>query len=376
MSRHWLGAIVSGPEFAKNNETRQEAVRLSRQITTALQQPESVAVELASSTLVPMSARIVVDLGLFKHLVDAHRPLTAADLASLSGAEELFIKYLRLGKRILRPLAATHFVKEVAEDTWEATPVSEAMTQDGIAAGHRMLWEMLIGAAAKAPNYFKESGHRCPTNPQDGLMQYAFQTKLHFRFLQHNVSHHTRFQYVHGEHYGHTRLLISEQILNGATKEYPLIVDVGGGKGHHLQAFHEKFPAKGRLILQDLPHVLGEIVELDPAIERMACNFFEPQPIKNARVYLYHHILHDWSNYKCLEILQVLKGAMKPGYSKVLLHEMIALEQGATSFHARLDLTMMAFNSALLDSAGFDVVNMWSHGGDADGIIEAMVKTA
>ncbi|PQE28137.1 sterigmatocystin 8-O-methyltransferase protein [Rutstroemia sp. NJR-2017a BBW] len=63
---------------------------------------------------------------------------------------------------------------------------------------------------------------------------------------------------------------------------------------------------------------------------------------------------------------------------------MIVLEKGATSFHAMLDLTMMAFNSGiertgkewktLLDSAGFDVINMWSHGGDADGIIEAMIK--
>ncbi|PQE28128.1 Sterigmatocystin 8-O-methyltransferase protein [Rutstroemia sp. NJR-2017a BBW] len=242
-----LGSLISRPEFAKNNESRQEAVRLSREITTALQQPESVAVELAFSTFVPMSARIAVDLGLFKHLVDAHRPLTAGDLASLSGAEELFIK------RILRPLAASHFVKEVAEDTWEATPVSEAMTQDGIAAGHRMLWEMLIGAAAKAPKYFKESGHRCPTNPQDGLMQYAFQTKLQtfdfFSTMPHIIRDFNTFMgnTMGARDYWVQWYPVSEQILDGVTKEHPLIVDVGGGKGHDLQAFHEKFPGQGRI---------------------------------------------------------------------------------------------------------------------------------
>jgi hypothetical protein len=42
-----------------------------------------------------MSARIAVDLGLFNHLVDGKKPLTTADLASLSGAEELFISKLK-----------------------------------------------------------------------------------------------------------------------------------------------------------------------------------------------------------------------------------------------------------------------------------------
>jgi hypothetical protein len=31
--------------------------------------------------------------------------------------------------------------------------------------------------AMKAPKYLKETGYKCPTNPNDGLVQYAFQTK-------------------------------------------------------------------------------------------------------------------------------------------------------------------------------------------------------
>lgn len=61
---------------------------------------------------------------------------------------------------------------------------------------------------------------------------------------------------------------------------------------------------------------------------------------------------------------------MKPGYSLLLLHEMIISETGASDFHAMLDLTMMAFNSGMerterqfwtvLDAAGFEVVNIWA----------------
>lgn len=104
-----------------------------------------------------------------------------------------------------------------------------------------------------------------------------------------------------------------------------------------------------------------------------------------ARAYFYHHILHDWSNEKCLEILGQLRKAMKPGYSKLLLHEMIIPEQGASPFHAMLDMTMMTFNSGmersarqweeLLDNAGFEVLKIWPPvQEDADGIVEAVLK--
>lgn len=76
---------------------------------------------------------------------------------------------------------------------------------------------------------------------------------------------------------------------------------------------------------------------------------------------------------------------MKPGYSKLLLHEMIVPEKGATNFHAILDLTMMGFNSgqertekewkALLTKAGFQDIKVWlSPQEDADGMVEAMLK--
>lgn len=77
---------------------------------------------------------------------------------------------------------------------------------------------------------------------------------------------------------------------------------------------------------------------------------------------------------------------MEPGYSKLLLHEMIIPETKASGFHSMLDLTMMAFNAvmertgnqftSLLEKAGFEVVKIWVPEGDhdADGIVEVVVK--
>ncbi len=73
---------------------------------------------------------------------------------------------------------------------------------------------------------------------------------------------------------------VQEDLIEGATEDSALIVDVGGGKGHDLQAFHERYPQRGRLVLQDLPVVIRNIEHLDPAIERSDYDFFTEQPIK------------------------------------------------------------------------------------------------
>jgi len=76
---------------------------------------------------------------------------------------------------------------------------------------------------------------------------------------------------------------------------------------------------------------------------------------------------------------------MKPGYSKLLLHEMIVPEQGASQFHAQLDMTMMAFNGGmerskqqwkvLVEKAGFELLKIWDPVEEgADGIVEAILN--
>lgn len=117
----------------------------------------------------------------------------------------------------------------------------------------------------------------------------------------------------------------------------------------------------------------------------MGYNFFTEQPVKGARAYLYHHIFHDWSDDKCLEILAKVKPAMKPGYSKLLIHEMIVPEKGASTLHAILDLTMMVFNGGiertqsqwegLMRRAGLKVTKIWDSPQEgADGIVEVMAE--
>jgi hypothetical protein len=73
---------------------------------------------------------------------------------------------------------------------------------------------------------------------------------------------------------------------------------------------------------------------------------------------------------------------MHPGYSKLLIHDLILPDTGAQEIQARFDLVMMTFNGGmersttqwikLLEDAGFVNIKLWEHF-DHDGIIEAEV---
>ena len=61
----------------------------------------------------------------------------------------------------------------------------------------------------------------------------------------------------------------------------PLLVDIGGNVGHDLEEFLKYYPDHpGKLVLQDVPVVIGKIENLDPTIQRMEYDFFTEQPIK------------------------------------------------------------------------------------------------
>ncbi|KAI1660054.1 putative O-methyltransferase [Daldinia decipiens] len=377
-----LGSLGSKLELDNAQSTRAEAIRLSKKLTMSLERPEDVAAEMVFSPFIPIAVRIVVDMKLLEYIVRHDKPITSEELSSLSGGEALLIT------RLLRALASVNLLNEAGQETWQATPVTEAMASEGISAGIRMIGEMVMGAASKAPKYLKEAGYSCPTDPNDGFMQYAFQTKLtSFQLFNSILRVQKDFNNFMGNTLGARKIWLDwypiQELIDGAVPDSALLVDVGGGKGHDLIAFHERYPHKGRLVLQDF--VIDTIGDLDPAIDPMYYDFFTEQPIKGARAYYYHHILHDWSDYKCLEILKHVRDAMKPGYSKLLLHEMIVPETGASPFHAMLDMTVMCFNAgmerterqwrALLETAGFEVVKVWpSPEVGGNGMVEAIVK--
>ena len=72
---------------------------------------------------------------------------------------------------------------------------------------------------------------------------------------------------------------------------------------------------------------------------------------------------------------------MKPGYSKLLINEIVIPNKGADRMNTSLDLVMMSVVAAeerthgnwarLLNQAGLRIVKLWSFGVGTESVIEA-----
>lgn len=181
---------------------------------------------------------------------------------------------------------------------------------------------------------------------------------------------------------------VDEILLNGASKEDPesvLLIDIAGGEGHDIEAFHKSYAdVTGKLILQDLPTPIDNIKSLDPAIIRQKYDFFTEQPVKGARGYYLRNIFQNWPDNECILIMKNIAAAMKPKYSKLLIFEWILPARDTPLYPALLDINMMALLNGmerteaqwtqLLTQAGLEIVKFWKAGSDSEGLIEAVLK--
>ena len=114
------------------------------------------------------------------------------------------------------------------------------------------------------------------------------------------------------------------------------VVDVGGSRGHVSAFLAQKFPHI-HFIVQDLPsttpdtesglsYVLPE--DMKPRVRVMEHNFFRPQPVEGADVYLFRFVFHNWSDGYCVKILRALLPAMRPG-AKIVVNDHCMPEAGA-----------------------------------------------
>ena len=230
----------------------------------------------------------------------------------------------------------------------------------------------------KLPDYFAENGYKNPGDAYAGPFQYAFGTKLHyFDWLKEQPKQQAAFNSLmrisrmdRGEEWFDIFPVTDKFHDPAMNTNTPLLVDIGGGLGHDLTAFKARYPdIPGRLILQDLAVAIDDIKEIGPGIETMKYDFFTPQPIKGARAYYMRTVLHDWPDKQAQQILHNVLAAMTKD-SILLVNENVLPDANVPLYPAELDFSMMALFSSLertqkqwlelLDSAGFDVVKVWT----------------
>ena len=112
---------------------------------------------------------------------------------------------------------------------------------------------------------------------------------------------------------------------------------MGGNSGSASLALAKQFPNL-RFIVQDLLQPIRDAQkgaqilpsEIADRIEFMEHDFFKPQPVQDADVYLLRMIIHDWSDDDAVKILKELVKVMKDN-SRIVIMDMVLPTPGATS---------------------------------------------
>ncbi|KAJ5794560.1 O-methyltransferase [Penicillium paradoxum] len=313
-------------------------------------------------------------------------PKTVKQLAAAVGADETLLG------RILKNMAASDLIHETTPGTYEHTSLSTSLLNLSHRDGFFFCHDIMLPSFTATPQFLAETKYTNPSNITSTPFQLGHHTKLtFFEYLAKHPEQAQQFNNFMGLYAtdrprwldeGH--FPVREILGKGAStdEDAVLLVDVGGGKGHDLVLFQKRYgDLPGRMILQDMPSVIEQAGQLSEGLEATAHDFFKENPIKGARAYYFHSVLHGWPDAACVNILKAVAASMKRGYSKVLINEIVIPDEKAHRLGTSMDLLMMTVVAAeertehkwryLLPLAGLKLVKIWKFEIGTESLIEA-----
>ncbi|KAI0158284.1 S-adenosyl-L-methionine-dependent methyltransferase [Xylariaceae sp. FL1272] len=262
---------------------RRQFLTKLRDLTHALETPREMMVQHCWAQ--PSNAMAIAfgaQSGLWNAMANnGDGPQKVADLAKQLGLQE------ELLQRMMRHIAASGYINMTALDVYTPNNFSKSLALKEVNSGYCVDPPILNPSFFTTPKWLKKKGYECATSNQDSPFQA-----------------------------GHKRIIDG---CDTAGKDAVLLVDVAG----------------------DLPSVLDQAKEPNPQIEKMPYDFFTAQPVKGARIYYTHFILHDWPDHDAVKIARGGRDAMKPGYSRFLVHDHVVPPMGQDYEQTALDLIMM-----------------------------------
>ncbi|KAE9375979.1 S-adenosyl-L-methionine-dependent methyltransferase [Stipitochalara longipes BDJ] len=376
-------------DVVNDKNARETLLASTRQLTLALEAPDDVVNSVVFFPSSYMCSRVAIDLKLFDIIADAKRPISSAELASKTEAEE------QLLVRILRGITFAGLVNEVGEQLYEANAATHHVKLPSVQAGMIHFYDQGLKSVWSIPEYFKSNGYKLPSDAAAGPFQFAFDTPLetysywatkpavadNFNTFMAGKLNATKTGQSWDESYP-----VKERLIDGfdASISDALFVDIAGGRGHEVGQLKIRFPeAPGRFILEDLPAVIDDTKELDNSIERIKYDFFQSQPVKGSRTYFMANIMHNWPDEDCRKIIKNVAQVMVKGYSRLLLSDDIVPETNCSLRTFGRDIGMLSLHSgsqrsekqwtALLEPVGLKIVKFW-YFAKGEGLIEAVLK--
>lgn len=304
--------------------------------------PHQTIWSLAEAVVASKCLHVVAELGVADHLDDM--PRTASDLARDCGANAD-----ALG-RVLRLLCA-HGVFRLDGSAFAHNDASRLLRADHSASMRDFArlnsLPVTWGALGALERSVRTGSPSAQTMDPDGFFAY--------------LRDHPREADVFGRAMAaKARADIADVLTAYDFGRFATIADIGGGRGHLLQAILATVRG-ARGVLFDLPEVVDSLDIPDDRITAQAGDFFV-DALPEADAYLLMEVIHDWADPEAAAILAAVRRACAPGAS-VLILEHIAPDDGVDSFSQTLDVVMLAVTggrersaaqlSRLLEGSGF-----------------------
>ncbi|KAL1884641.1 hypothetical protein Plec18167_002233 [Paecilomyces lecythidis] len=382
--------LASIKEFEKTDQTdRAQRLRLVQslnKLTHRLKEPKEAIFDHFTNFVETCNLRGLLELRVPEN-IPREGSISAKELAGKVKADEALIV------RLMRIVTVTGIFDMVGPDEYAHTPFSLAYLDGHEVDFFKLMCDEILVNTSRLPEYFREVGGKDTTsmtsnpfswgNNQDGKTFFEIISQDPRRIKQFDIAMSTQDfvlpvlgMYPFGS-----------ELANVPDKETrPLIVDIGGGRGQSLLQIKNEWPQlQGKFIIQDRPMVLDSFGEL-PGIEKMAHDFFTPQPVKHAHAYYIRRCFHNWTDAHCLKILQQTVPAMAPD-SRVLIGEMVVPEYGSERPGGVEDMApywmdhaMFTFGGRertetdwkkLFASAGLKLVKIWRSQAGSQTILEA-----
>ncbi|KAJ5139730.1 hypothetical protein N7448_003138 [Penicillium atrosanguineum] len=360
--------LVSALDETERRQVLQACDRLKAKLET----PMDTTARLVFSSHQAMAVRLGIDMKLFDAMAKASKlaedPFNVQDWCEETGSDPLLVR------RITRFLAAMGVIQEIDGDSYTQTPLAAAYVSSSPLSAAVIHSTHFLTVLSRLPEYFHVNGWKSPGDGLDGPFQFALGADGHyFDFLSTHPYYSQAFNTVMGMSFRRRgkdwfEVFPVEERLRVSSSSDPLIVDVGGGQGEDLKKFQEHFSdLPGKLVLQDLPAVIEGVKDLS-GIEVQSHDFFQKQPVQDAKVYFLRTVLHDWPDKQAIQILGNLRDAMSRE-SILLISEIMQPESGVPLPSVLSDMQMMgSFASlertqaqwqTLLKAAGFELVQVW-----------------
>ncbi|KAJ7872708.1 O-methyltransferase [Mycena leptocephala] len=345
---------VEFPALAQpfNPNSRAEAVLLEDGMLAATSQIVAAASQLIAMVRSPVQT--IMENSMLFHLPSCMRAAIESNMVEIireSGAQGIHANDIAKmnntdpvkAARILRLLANHHIFTEIQPDVFSSNRLSSVLDSGksvvelqedpncrhvntcGISALVLMHTDEAFKGSAYLTEAFTEPATAHSAKATDSPWNIATKTDAFlFDWYDRPENEHRKTRFSFGMACS-TKLEPPEAILAGFKwtdlPDGSIIVDLGGGVGSTTLIIAKAVPHVN-LVVQDRPSVIEDAKTywakagpefLDSGrVELQVHNFFTPQPLKNAAVFLLRWIMHDWPDTFAVQVLQHLREAAAP----------------------------------------------------------------